>query len=1024
MCSSPVLTQPNFNKRFILQVNASAYGVGTILLQEGDPTTFTPSLKQWTKPALHPIAYYSATFTATERNYDIYKQELLAIMKALVHWRLYLGWTKVPFIIWTDHANLQYWKLPRNLNQQTARWHTDLQEYDFQLEYIPGKTNTVADALSQPANTNQGQQDNKDITILPQQICVLHTPKGQVIIPNVKEVKRVIVSKAHDTPTAGHPGRDETLQKVQQNYWWIGMKKWISDYVKGCAICQQTKVQTHKRHVPTYQIPTAPHTLPFQTVAMDLITGLPNRWGFNAILMIVDHRCSRAAIFLPCTTNISGPGIAQLYLDYVYRWFSLPTKIISDWDPCFTSHFGKAITRKLGIQQNLSTAFHPQTNGLSEQKNQWIEQYLCTIITSHPEDWSYWVSIASAVHNNQINSTTNLSPNEILLGYSPCLAPSEVIRTDNEVAEKQVKQMIEAWDQAIKFINRKAGEAPPSQFAVGDQVWLEGSHLRLPHQLTKLAPKRYRPFTIMKQINPVTYQLTLPATWQIHPMFHASLLSPYIETDAHGPNYSRPPPDLIGGEEFYKVEQIWDHWCHGCSRMLQYLIKWKGSPKSNNTWEPADLVLAPDLLKQYHKHKPLSGIKANQVTLQWPQHPSWILPNNPASFAPSYELLHLPPTNSMSLSCAPVLTKTCLAPSCITAAPTSLTSMPLSIPSSVKNTTVAIIPEDHLLCQPQICHAVNPLPLLHPLHPCPFQCASHPLNRPLNTFQGTSASEQTTPSRCETSLRREQRSRSPPSTLGDSPSLPLLSRMSLLLLLTHPQTSSEPLSMDLLTPSGLGTMSTERRWKDLRPRSLCSSSRSTMMGMALPNAHQGTKKTTDIFLTSPSPSTTEQSNLPVSSNSLMMEGLQGYTARPKERRMHESLSYTLLPIMPLTSHWSRSPPGSAIASGATEPPMPFSRMLSMTSMTGDSSLTSTGTDSSTKTMHTSSRSWTSLRQSDRVSSRTVLLSRSALSAPDLQKRSNTSLFARLRAPFSQVGKGGALSSHPDSSLPRDEDISM
>ena len=294
----------------------------------------------------------------------------------------------------------------------------------------------MADALSRPANADQGQQDNKDITVLLQQIRTLHTAKGQIIVPNVKEVKRAIVSKAHDTPTAGHPGRDETLRRVQQNYWWSGMKQWINDYVKGCAICQQTKVQTHKHPIPTYCIPTTPGTLPFRTVAMDLITGLPNRQGFNAILMIVDHGCSRAAIFLPCTTNISGPGIAQLYLDYVYRWFGLPTKIISDRDPHFTSHFGKAITKKLGIEQNLSTAFHPQTDGLSERKNQWIEQYLCTIVASHPEDWSYWIMVASAVHNNRINSTIGLSPNEILLGYSPRLAPSEVIVTDNEAAEK------------------------------------------------------------------------------------------------------------------------------------------------------------------------------------------------------------------------------------------------------------------------------------------------------------------------------------------------------------------------------------------------------------------------------------------------------------------------------------------------------------------------------------------------------------------------------------------------------------
>ena len=391
MCSSPVLAQPNFDKQFILQVDASAYGVGAILSQEGDPSMLTPSLKQRTKPTLHPVAYYSATFTATEWNYDIYERELLAIMKALAHWRPYLGWTKTPFIIRTDHANLQYWKSPRNLNRRMARWHADLQEYDFQLEYIPGKTNTVADTLSRPANADQGHQDNKDITVLPQQIRTLHTTKGQIIVPNVKEVKRAIVSKAHDTPTAGHPGRDETLQKVQQNYWWAGMKQWISDYVKGCAICQQTKVQTHKHPVPTYRIPTTPGTLPFQTIAMDLITGLPNRQGF------------------------SGPGITQLYLDYVYRWFSLPTKIISDRDPRFTSHFGKAITKKLGIEQNLSTAFHPQTDGLSERKNQWIEQYLCTIVASHPEDWLYWIAVASAVHNNQINSTIGLLPNEIFL---------------------------------------------------------------------------------------------------------------------------------------------------------------------------------------------------------------------------------------------------------------------------------------------------------------------------------------------------------------------------------------------------------------------------------------------------------------------------------------------------------------------------------------------------------------------------------------------------------------------------------
>ncbi len=174
----------------------------------------------------------------------------------------------------------------------------------------------------------------------------------------------------HDHPTAGHPGRDETIRKATEILPWTGMQQWITDYVKGCTTCQQNKILTHKRKTPLYRITTKEGTLPFQQIAMDLITGLPQQHGHNAILTIVDHGCLRAAIFLPCSDTITGPGIVQLYLDYVYRWFGLPTKMISDRDPRFTSQFGKALSEKLGIERNLSTAFHPQTDGLSERKNQ------------------------------------------------------------------------------------------------------------------------------------------------------------------------------------------------------------------------------------------------------------------------------------------------------------------------------------------------------------------------------------------------------------------------------------------------------------------------------------------------------------------------------------------------------------------------------------------------------------------------------------------------------------------------------
>jgi transposase InsO family protein len=99
---------------------------------------------------------------------------------------------------------------------------------------------------------------------------------------------------------------------------------------------------------------------------MDLITGLPKSKGYDAILTIVDHGCSRAAIFLPCSTTITGASIAQLYMEHLLQWFRLPQRIISDRDPRFTSHFVRELTKGLGINQNLSMAFHPQTDGLSE----------------------------------------------------------------------------------------------------------------------------------------------------------------------------------------------------------------------------------------------------------------------------------------------------------------------------------------------------------------------------------------------------------------------------------------------------------------------------------------------------------------------------------------------------------------------------------------------------------------------------------------------------------------------------------
>jgi Chromo (CHRromatin Organisation MOdifier) domain len=140
-------------------------------------------------------------------------------------------------------------------------------------------------------------------------------------------------------------------------------------------------------------------------------------------------------------------------------------------------------------------------------------------------------------------------------------------------------------------------------------VWLDATNLCTIGTNTKIDPLQYGPFKIIKEILPVAYQLVLPSEWKIHDVFHASLLSPYTETDMHGPNFMRPPLDLVRGEQEYEVECIINHQHTGQGKALQYLIKWKGYPESNNTWEPTSHLHVPQLIKEYQKHIGGSSIK-------------------------------------------------------------------------------------------------------------------------------------------------------------------------------------------------------------------------------------------------------------------------------------------------------------------------------------------------------------------------------------------------------------------------------
>jgi hypothetical protein len=259
-------------------------------------------------------------------------------------------------------------------------------------------------------------------------------------------------------------------------------------------------------------------------------------------------------------------------MDNVYQWFRLPTKVILDRDPHFTSHFAKGLTQILNVQQNISTAFHPQTDGLTKRKNQWVEGYLRHLTSAQQDDWADWLAIATAIHNHFSNATTKVAPIQALLGYHPCLDHSGP-PTINERAEEWTQRAFEAREMARAAINKWAGQTADFTFKLGDKVWLEAKNLMLPYISAKLAPRRHGPFKITRQISPVAYQLNLPPSWTIHNVFHTALLTPYSETPQHGSNFPCPPLEIIDGEMEFEVEAIKNHRFHGHRRKLQYLIR-------------------------------------------------------------------------------------------------------------------------------------------------------------------------------------------------------------------------------------------------------------------------------------------------------------------------------------------------------------------------------------------------------------------------------------------------------------------
>jgi hypothetical protein len=348
--------------------------------------------------------------------------------------------------------------------------------------------------------------------------------------------------------------------------------------------------------------------LPFQTIALDFIVKLPISNGYDSILTITNHDCSKAAIFIPCNETINAEGVAGLYLRYVFPRYGLPIKIISDRDPRFASKFMKELFRLIGAKANMSTAYHPRADGQSERTNQFLGQFLRPWVNVQQDNWEPYLPIAEFTHNSWHNETTRQSPLNILMGYEPRADISNV-PTSIPILELRREVWKRAREDTHNFILQAQSRWAQSKkegcmFKEGDQVWLEGRNLHLDQPSAKLAPKHHGPFTIKQVLSPIMYQLALPHQWKIHDVFHVDLLTPYIETEFHGPNYTRPPPDLIDGEEEYEVNSIIKSRRYGRGRKVQYLVKWKGYADSDNEWVDWDNMHTDEALEEFRRRQP------------------------------------------------------------------------------------------------------------------------------------------------------------------------------------------------------------------------------------------------------------------------------------------------------------------------------------------------------------------------------------------------------------------------------------
>ena len=183
-------------------------------------------------------------------------------------------------------------------------------------------------------------------------------------------------------------------------------------------------------------------------ISMDFIEGLPKSKGYTVILVVVD-RLSKYAHFLPLAHPFTAMTVAQSFMDNIYKLHGLPKSIVSDRDKIFTSNFWRELFKLLGTQLNLSTAYHPQTDGQTEVLNRCLQTYLRCMASEKPREWSHWLPLAEWWYNTTFHSTIQTTPYEAVYGQP---APSHLPYLPGESSVLAVDRSLQARQAATKML--------------------------------------------------------------------------------------------------------------------------------------------------------------------------------------------------------------------------------------------------------------------------------------------------------------------------------------------------------------------------------------------------------------------------------------------------------------------------------------------------------------------------------------------------------------------------------------------